>query len=364
MGSGYTLIGTDFDPGTAKLRSLLHWKGIFFEEKQATPEVGRDILEPAFGDASYPALLCPRDNQYLDASQAVDALTAADGDRAQPDGLGGFLDALVELYADEWLSIPAAYYRWSHDDTWIIGRYASLAGPEVAEDQREKLGRLLAEPALRQAGLEGVSEETADGIEAHYEGFLADFGAHLSLSPYLFGDAPRLADIALFGPLYASLYLDPPSGAFMRKRAPLVAGWIERILHRGANRLETGAAVQVESTVLPLLKRQMSEQGTELAEAARLFDDWAGLQVPGAKIPDSIGSHEFLIGGRRGERSVFVRPLWKLQRLALRFHDLGPGEKTSAGALMDEIGGGGLVACAPRHRIGRRQARFVLEPLQ
>ena len=47
--------------------------------------------------------------------------------------------------------------------------------------------------------------------------------------PFLLGGTASLGDITLCGGLYAHLYRDPESGYIMRKRAPRVAEWCERM---------------------------------------------------------------------------------------------------------------------------------------
>ena len=41
---------------------------------------------------------------------------------------------LLELYADEWLVIPAMHYRWSYNDDWIVEEFGRIAAPGATRD--------------------------------------------------------------------------------------------------------------------------------------------------------------------------------------------------------------------------------------
>src|SRR5262249_10210484 len=156
--------------------------------------------------------------------------------------------------------IPATYYRWTYNEDWILEEIGRIAAPDASREEKLKLGRIAAEEIRDLVPKLGVSEETASGIEAHYEGFLADFSAHLRQMPFILGSRPSLADFALFGPLYGPLYRDPASGELMKRLAPSVAEWVERLERVAPGGGELLANDQIPETLHPILKRQLAEQ--------------------------------------------------------------------------------------------------------
>lgn len=359
---GYVLIGTQASQFTGKARSYLRWKGVDFAERAATPELYRDIIEPRIGYPVIPILLTPNGGAIQDTREIIDHVEREEGGPAlQPSGaVQKLAGLLIELYADEWLSIAAAHYRWTYNEQWSVAELGRTASPEATTQEQLGIGRILADRSREMAGKLGASEETGSGVEAHYEGFLADFSAHLRKLPYLFGQRPGIADFALFGPLYGPLYRDPASGELMRKQAPVVAEWVERVNRRDPDAGEFLSGDEVPETLQPILKRQMMEQAPDLAESVRVFGEWCAVQPQGARVPRTLGTHEFTIGGREGERSVFASALWRLQRAVDHYQSLTGSERSRADALLDAVGGRGLAEMRLPRRLERREYRLVV----
>ncbi len=271
-----------------------------------------------------------------------------------------FVSLLLELYADEWLIIPAMHYRWSHDDSWIVQEFGRIAAPGASQAEQREIGEVIAKPERDAVPRYGVSEETMSGIEVHFEGFLADCSAHLRKLPFMLGDRPSRGDFALFGAIYGPLYRDPTSNARLRRLAPNVLDWVERmqVAKTGEDQLLPDDAIP--ATLHPILKRQMVEQLPVLVDTARAFLEWTKAQPTGARISRSLGRHEFMIGGRRGERNMFSSALWRLQRVQDHYRLLAPGPRARADALLDAVGGGRFADLQLPLRIERREYRLVI----
>jgi hypothetical protein len=112
--------------------------------------------------------------------------------------------------------------------------------------------------------------------------------------------------------------------------------------------------------LLPLLKRQMTEQLPVLIDAAKIFGEWARSQPKGARVPRGLGTHEFAIGGRRGERAVMTFALWRLQRVLDHYRALSDAEQQGAYALLDAIGGRALANLQLPRRLERKEFRLIL----
>lgn len=359
---GYVLIGTEASQFSGKARSFLRWKGVDFAEQTATPEVYRDIIEPRIGYSVIPILLTPDGQAIQDTAEIIDHIERAEpGVPVYPAGpVQKLASLLLELYADEWLVIPAMHYRWNYNEAWIIEEFGRTAAPSAPRDEQVRIGQVIAKPVKDSLHRVGVSEETISGIEAHYEGFLADYSAHLRKMPFVLGDRPSLGDFALFGPLYGPLYRDPASGERMRRLAPVVAEWVERMLTVKAGPEELLPNDEVPPTLLPLLKRQMTEQLPVLMDSVAVLKEWAMAQPRGARIKRSLGTHEFTIGGRRGERNVISFSLSRLQRVQDHYRTLTGGDRERSDRFLEAVGGRGLTHLQLPVRLDRRDYRLVI----
>ncbi len=359
---GYVLIGTEASQFSGKARAYLNWKNVEFVERTATPEVYRDIIEPRIGYAVIPILLTPDDRAIQDTADIIDHVEAA---RPEPSVLPSgpvqkLASLLLELYADEWLVIPAMHYRWNYNEAWIVEELGRTASPNASREEQTRIGQVIAAPIKDSIPRLGVSEDTLAGIEAHYEGFLADYSAHLRRMPFVFGNRPTLADFALFGPLYAPLYRDPESGKQMRRLAPVVADWVERMMKVSGEAGDLASNDDVPPTLYPILKRQMAEQLPVLADSARSLQEWALAQPKGARVKRSLGTHEFAIGGRRGERIVLSFSLWRLQRVQDHYRSLGDEDRAKADTFLAAIGGRELATLTLPVRLDRKDYRLVI----
>jgi len=359
---GYVLIGTEASQFSGKARAFLRWKGIAFAERNATPEVYRDIIEPRIGYAVIPVLLTDDGQAIQDSAEIIDFVDrAAPGSAAHPSTpVQELVSLLLELYADEWLVIPAMHYRWTYNEAWIVEELGRVAKPDGSRTEQIETGQVIAKPLREALPLLGVSDDTTSGIEAHYEGFLADFSSHLRMHPFVLGNRPSLADFALFGALYGPLYRDPASGEQMRRLAPPVVAWIERMLAAKAGSEALLSGDEVPPTLHPIITRQMTEQAPVLMDAARALQEWTKAQPRGARIKRSLGAHEFTIGGRRGERSILTFALWRLQRVQDHYRSLAGADRARADRLLDAVGGAELVSMELRVRIERREYRLVI----
>lgn len=357
----YVLIGTEASQFSGKARAYLRWKGVDFSERQATPEVYRDIIEPKIGFPVLPVLLTPGGLAIQDTADIIDHVEGVEmGAAALPEGgVQRLVSYLMELYADEWLVIAASYYRWTYNEAWIVEDLGRTASPDAAPEEQRRIGQVIAATLRDAVPRFGISEETSSGIEAHYEGFLADYSAHLRRMPFVLGHRPSLGDFALYGPLYGPLHRDPASGEIMGKLAPAVARWVERMTAGGPAPGDLLPDDAIPETILPILKRQMAEQLPVLLGTAEALGEWARAQPRGVRVKRSLGTHEFAIGGRRGERSIITFSLWRLQRVLDHYRSLKGDERTRADLLLREIGGGSLCAFEPPVRLDRRDYRLV-----
>ncbi len=358
----YILYGSQMSYFSGKARAYLRWKGVAFDEVAPTPNVMRDIIIAKVGWPVIPVMATPDGRIVQDTADIIAEIeTAQPAPPVLPEGrVQRFVSCLMQLFADEWLTIPAMHYRWNHNEAWIYGEFGKSAAPGASPEQQYEAGKSIGQRFRAFVPLLGVTEATIPGIEASYEAFLAEFSSHLEHTPYVFGARPSLADFALIGPLYAHLYRDPYSGALMRRIAPRVADWVQRVM---AGEPGTGALVggdTIPETLLPMLARQMAEQLPVLEATNTMLAAWADDAQPQANLPRGFEMTPFTTGGHSGLCMARTFPLLRLQA-ALDERDAMTGpERGQANALLDQIGGGALKSLTLAARLTRRNYRLCL----
>ena len=233
MTARYQLVGAPVSYYTGKVRAYLRYKQIPFEEILATREVYRDVILPRTGVRFIPVLIADDGTAVQDSAAIIDYLEARFPTPSilPNERVGELVGLLFELYADEWLVVPAMHYRWSlpENRAFAIQEFGRLSAPNASPEEQRAVGEKLSGPFAGALPHLGVTDATIPAIETSYRELLADFSTHLAEHPYLLGSRPTRGDFALFGPLYAHLYRDPASGRFMQAVAPEVAGWVERM---------------------------------------------------------------------------------------------------------------------------------------
>jgi glutathione S-transferase len=338
----HQLIGAEVSLYTGKVRAYLRYKRIPFVEVLATGELFRTVIVPRTGVRFIPVLISEDDVAIQDSTAIIDYLEQRYPDPSiYPEGAAQRLAALLlEVYADEWLVIPAMHYRWNVPENrdFAIGEFGRLSAPDEEPSKQREIGEKLSKPFAGALPALGVHPETVPAVEASYSGLLSELQAHFSAQPYLLGTRPSIADFALYGPLYAHLYRDPASGRRMKERAPAVAAWVERLTSPAAPPGSFAPDDVVPATLEPLLRRMFTEQGPVLAST---FDRLTAFAREGhaGPLPRSLGRHDFALGGARAQRAIYSFNVWRWQRAHDHYRSLSGAARERADALLQRTGG-------------------------
>lgn len=353
--------GSEVSYFTAKGRAALRAKRIFFDEVLATPRVYREVILPRTGLAFIPVLVTADGRTVQDTSEICDWLEweAPVPGLLPKSPVQRFVAYLWELYADEFLILPALHYRWSYPESaWKARRdFAATTGdPERAERFADRI--------VQGTRAMGIDERTGPALEAHTETLLERLEAHWAEHDFLLGGAPSLADCALMGPLYPHLYLDAVPGRLLRGEAIRTCHWIERMNHPDVERY--GPWLEADGlapTLRPLLEGIGEDAVPLVLAAVRAFDAWADAEgEPGATPPRFAGRHEATLRGVRFERATSPYTLWMLQRVREAYLGLGEEERADVRAALEGTGCEALLDAAPRHRVEKRAFQLVLDP--
>ena len=354
QGTSYRLYGAEISYFTGKVRAYLRWKNLPFEEVLADARVFKEVILPRVGFPVVPVVMTPEDVCLQDSTEIIDALEARHGGPSvYPSTPRQRLAALLlETYGDEWLVIPAMHYRWHHNRDWVIREFGKTNAPGASPEQQLEAGTRVAERFANAAVLLGAEPHMHAAVEASYEKLLADLSAHFERMPFLLGGRPSMGDFGLIGPLYAHQYRDPKSGEHMRRVAPQVARWVERMVEPVPLAGAFLDGDEVPHSLTPVLRRMFTEQLPVLADTSRRVREWMEAH-PGETLPRALGSHAFTLEGQVGKRIVCPYSLWMLQRARDYYASLDAGSRASVDAWLKESGGQAFIEFEDPPRLAR-----------
>jgi glutathione S-transferase len=355
----YRFYAAEISYFSGKVRPFFRYKNVPYEEIAPTPEVYRDVIRRRTGLTFIPVVITPDDQTLQDTSDILDALEQRfpDPPLYPPTPVQRVVAYLVEVYADEFGLLPAMHYRWSFPESEAQARqeFARSGGNrETAFKFADRMKGSL--PLL------GISPASIPAIEAHLRDLLRILSCHFEAYDFLLGSRPSLADLALLGPLYAHLFLDAVPGRLLRETAPRVCAWIERTNHPtpGSGDFVPGDAVP--ATLRPLLELIGADAVPFLLDDVRAFEAWADSRPADcAEPPRGVGMHATTLRGARFERFTSPYTLYMVQRPLDAYGALPPVARAAVDAALAGTGLDALLHFVPRHRLGKRDFKLVIE---
>ncbi|CAH1271792.1 Hypp4710 [Branchiostoma lanceolatum] len=344
---------------SGKIRPYLRYKNIPHETVVPSIQVHRDILIPRAGWSVVPVIITPEDKVVQDTTAIIEYLEQKHPHPpvVPPTPRQNLVSLLLELFADEWLVLPAMHYRWSKTEH---KKYVDLNFGFVIKEhtlpleQMENLedfkGYSFFKNSIR---FLGINNDTTRAVEQSYQEFLQDFQQHLNSYPFLLGYQPCVADFAFCGPLYGHLYRDPVPGYLMKCQAPLVASYIERMngaVLSPSHDVIDGRAVrksvpsdkqgflpgdEIPATLQPILHRMFTEQVPVLLDTVKKVSQYMKENPDVDVLPRVIGLHDFRLGDVTSQRGVYTYPIWMLQRITDYYHSLSPGQQRMIDTFLD-----------------------------
>lgn len=364
----YKHYSTEVSLFSGKTRAYLRYKDIPFTDVTSTIAVYRTIIMPVVGRPIIPVVETPEGEILQDTTVIIDALEER-FPRASvyPEGaLQRLVALLIEVYADEWLVMPAMHYRWhfKRDNLLFILREFGATGVPRAPRLLQPLFGIA--PALGFGGKYqkylGISPQMHGPIERSCEAFLRDFDRHLEDHPFLLGTRPSIGDFGLIAPLYAHLYRDPYPGRMMRRIAPRVARWVERMQHPEEPMSgEFLADDEVPETLHPILRRMFDEQLPVLVDTIGRMHAWALAHPDRERVSRVIGTHRYRIEGVEEERMVTPFSQWMFQRPLDHYASLSEPDKARIDPLLERLGGLEGMRTEVPTRVAYRNHRLVVD---
>lgn len=228
------LVGAYASPYSRKMRAVLRYRRIPF--RWIPRGSAADVGIPAVPVALIPVLAWSGpdgDAAMVDSTFQIRRLEELTRERSivPADPAVAFLDALVEDYADEWLTKAMYHYRWAYaaDAAKAAHVLPCDQNVELPPENLARAARAFGERQIGRLAIVGSTPATTPTIEASYRRLLLLLDALLQQTPFVFGRRPSRADFALFGQLSQLAHFDPTSTAVAAEVAPRVIAWVNRV---------------------------------------------------------------------------------------------------------------------------------------
>lgn len=140
-----------------------------------------------------------------------------------------FLNALIEDYADEWLTKAMFHFRWAHEADWrnaaplLVYWNTNTADAETAEQFADQF----AKRQIDRLYVVGSNEVTAATIEASYTRLIEILDRLIERQGFVLGARPSSADFALFGQLTQLAVVEPTSAAITTQTSYRIRAWVD-----------------------------------------------------------------------------------------------------------------------------------------
>jgi glutathione S-transferase len=319
------IVGAPGSPYSRKLRAVLRFRRIPHAWlNQGAPEC-RGLPQPRV--PLLPQLVLPgpdgTPSAETDSTPLIRLLEQRHAGRSviPPDPALAFLDALLEDYADEWVTKAMFHYRWAFPED--VAHAAAILPRWFRTDQPEASAQF-AERQVGRLGVVGSNPVTAPIIEDSYCRLLALLDAHLTGSRFVFGRRPASADFALFGQLTQLVAFDPTPAALARRLAPRVVAWVDVV--EDLSGLEPEDADWAPRAATPDTLTAL------LAEVGRVYAPF--LLANAAALARGAAQVECVIDGRTWTQRPFPYQGKCLAWLRERYGALADGDRRAVDALL------------------------------
>lgn len=141
----------------------------------------------------------------------------------------GFINYLVEDYADEWLTKSMFHYRWYFDaDIKKAGNILPLwRGLQMTPEMHENAAAFVSDRQISRLYVVGSNDVTAPVIESSYRRFLQIMDSIVARQTFVFGARPSSADFGIYAQLTQLAKFDPTPMAICLQEAPRVFAWTD-----------------------------------------------------------------------------------------------------------------------------------------
>ena len=376
----YVLWGSPHSLYTGKLRSYLIKKGLPFQERVPShPDFGMRML-PAVGHMVVPVLETPAGEILQDTGDIIDHLEAHLAhpvlDPVTP--VQRLVSTLFDAVGSEYLLPLAMHYRWTYRADQDAFLQAEFGRTMVAGHSREERRTMAAGMMDFFAGFLpnlGVFPETIDALEGAYADWLDALDEHFQYHPYLLGGRPCRGDFGMMASLYAHLGRDPVPAGLMKRKAPNLFRWTERMNMAGISDGEFAGYGEdyapddsIPDTLIAVLALVFRDWTPGLIADVDCFNAWAADRSAGdivsregqRQVHPNIGPVSYPFHGIEMKRGSAPHAVWMFGGVLDQAKAMEAATAERFAQLLKTIGGETAFSLAPIRRMERRDNVLVL----
>ena len=379
MSEPYILYGSECSYFTAKVRAYLRAKQEPYVERVNADPGYRQRARVAVGYDVIP-IVETRDGMIIqDSVEIIDHLEPLFPKRPTypQTAVLGWTARFLACYASHFLIRAGLHYRWSFPDenlSFIEHEFGRTICPRGPKEVQIAFGKKIAKRPLGAYRIIGLTPETIPGVEASCEALMVRLDLHFEQHPYLLGGQPTLADYAFMAPFYGHFARDPYPSSLMKRIAPNLFRWTERMMYPGPSpEFHDYPAPLFPDTELPetltnIMTQAGGEFAGELGQTITAFETWlrdhpeidAGVQLPTVGGGGSLGSHEISLHGTKLNVPTRLNMIWEHQKSKAFYDNLASGERQRLDIFLREIGAFTLMQQPINRPLVRKNYGFVV----
>ena len=336
-GGTYILYSAPHSLYAGRARAYLIKRCIPFEERSVGHSSFTEI-KPIGKLPTIPTLVTPNGEVIRDGAAIIDHFESTFGRLFRPiSPLQDMVSSLFDVIGSEGLRRPAMHYRWNFpedNDEFLHYHFFSLFRPDTPDREQKTISVM--EMLRTTTKMRGVTGDTKELVEGLYIELLDALNSHFQHTPYLLGGSPCIGDFGMLAPLYGHLARDPYPAALMKKLAPRVYRWVERMNRESQDAPEYFdfdtdflQKNEIPETLIAVLRVLSQDFIPETIASAKCLNVWLSEQNPKTGSPavfqlgtSPIGNVEFKVRGRVITAAIVPYRHFQLQRIHQIFDEV------------------------------------------
>lgn len=258
------IVGAEGSPYSRKLRAILRFRRIpYLWIHQGSPDA-QDLPRPRV-ELLPQLILRNEDGDWVARTDTTPLIRELEQRRSgrsviPSDPALAFLDALIEDFADEWVTKHMFHYRWAYaaDVANASSLLPAWFKPNQPDASIRAFGEQFGGRQVERLWVVGSNETTRPVLEESYERLLALLDAHLAEARFVLGDRPGSGDFALFGQLTQLTRVDPTPAAIAQAKAIRVVAWVD--LCEDLSGREVADTDWIDASIVPKTLRALFEE--------------------------------------------------------------------------------------------------------
>ena len=189
----------------------------------------------------------------------------------------------------------------------------------------------------------GIGEPQArKACRGVFDRLMNQLNTHFTTHPFLLGPSPSLGDIALMGPLFGHFYRDLHSSHLMRREAPYVCLWVERMCY--GNAAPAGGDWTLDASTLAVFREIGAGFASFTRDTQAALDRHATSLSNGTQLPRIIAESvdSTILGLPVHLRVINSYWAYKQQRVRDAYQTVSAADRDNVDRFLADIGCAGL----------------------